>query len=1169
MAASRGEMPFLDHLEELRSRLLKTLAVVVVGFGVGLWIVQHFQFVSLLKEPIAPYLIDGRLTILSPTEPVMIVLKLSLLIGLVLSSPFLLFQIWGFLSPALYEKERRAFVPALIVGTLLFIVGAGLGYVFVVPQALRVLFSFQTEALQPMITYDAYFSFVLQILVGLGLSFEIPLVITILAGFGLITPAALNRFRRFEIVLAFAAGALLSPGADVLSMLMMTFPILLLYEVGVAGAIVMHRRRLRRAASAAVAGLVALALWGTPAQAQVPQRPDRPAKAAPTQATPGAPGAAAATPEDSLALAKVQAGEAVDTAAARRLGLPTAPVFPFPSPDSTMQRLLQREGYVVTRYRADSVTLFAEEKRILMIGEARTEREGATLEAGEIDYQDGEGMLDARGSPMLFSEGNILVGKEIRYYTDSKRGVVTGALTSFDQGGAEWFLRGSIAQDSSSRRIYAASSEITSCDLPDPHYHFSAGQVKWISGTVMVARPTVLYVRDVPVMWLPFVFQDGRPDRHSGILVPRIGINDVVRSSASYKRQITNLGYYWAASDYFDLTARFDWLDERYSTLAVLGRYRWLDRFASGSIGLSRQWATDGGRSTGVIWDHHQVFSLSSSINLSLNYVTNTSIVRNNAIDPLLTTQQITSALNYTHRYGWGTLTLGGNLRQNLENNSLTSQLPAITLSPKPVNIGSSVTWSPGLSFATEWQRKQPLNPPPTIALPGGGLDTLATSFNARTTTFSVETPFRIGNFTWRNSVRFTDAEDDRRDTTIAYVPDPDNPGDSLLVTTAYTGSYTSGLNWDTGINLPLLFRGSWKLQPSVGVTNVVGGQPYLVRNESTNGEWVAQAKRFAFNLGASPTFFGFYPGFAGFQRIRHSITPVISYSMAPSADIPLDFALATAPRNATTISLTSPRTERLGIGLNQNIEGKKLNPGADSAGQDAGKKQRVLSIVTSPIGYDFEQAKEPGRTGWITPSLTNSFQSDLLPGFNLSITHSLWDGPVGYDSTSFDFSLQQVGLSFGVSSATFAPLLRLFGLATAGGASTDADLRGYVADSYRPVRPGPEAIYGNNFGATPLGKAFRANVSYTYQKVDRASVSQSNIGFNTTFSPTPLWGVSWSTQYNVTAGTFESQIIRLERELHEWRAGFNFVRNPNGNVSLYFSISLTDLPEMKLDYNQ
>ena len=246
------------------------------------------------------------------------------------------------------------------------------------------------------------------------------------------------------------------------------------------------------------------------------------------------------------------------------------------------------------------------------------------------------------------------------------------------------------------------------------------------------------------------------------------------------------------------------------------------------------------------------------------------------------------------------------------------------------------------------------------------------------------------------------------------------------------------------------------------------------------------------------------------------------------------------------------------------------MNPAADTSVADPGKKVRVLSIVTSPVSYDFEQAKQPGRTGWVTSTLTNSFQSDLLPGFNLAVTHGLWDGPVGYTSTSFDFALEQVNLSFAMSGATFAPILRLFGMSPSGTSQVpQEELQGYVADTYRPVRPGPEAIYGYNPSNTPLGRAFRANVSYTLVKNQGSGPDQSNIGFSTTFSPTPLWGVSWSTQYNVTDGTFESQIIRLERELHEWRAAFNFVRNPNGNVSLYFSIALTDLPAMKLDYNQ
>ena len=249
MTGSPGEMPFLDHLEELRWRILRSLAAIVVGFGLGLWLVQRFQLVNLLKQPIAPYLTGagGKLIVTSPTEPVMIVFKLGFIVGLVLASPVILWQLWAFLAPALYSREKRALVPALFVGLVLFLIGAGAAYVFVVPQALRVLFSFQTEAIQPFITYDAYFDFVLQVVLALGLSFELPLVIVILAWLEVISPADLARFRRFAVVAAFIAGAILSPGTDLVSMIMMTIPLLLLYEVGYAGAVVIHRRR-RKAA---------------------------------------------------------------------------------------------------------------------------------------------------------------------------------------------------------------------------------------------------------------------------------------------------------------------------------------------------------------------------------------------------------------------------------------------------------------------------------------------------------------------------------------------------------------------------------------------------------------------------------------------------------------------------------------------------------------------------------------------------------------------------------------------------------------------------------------------------------------------------------------------------------------------------------------------------------
>src|SRR5215212_9762212 len=241
MTGSPGEMPFLDHLEELRWRILRSLAAIVVGFGTGLWLVQQFQLVNLLKQPIAPYLTGagGKLIVTSPTEPVMIVFKLGFIVGLVLASPILLWQLWAFLA-----------------------------YAFVVPQALKVLFSFQTEAIQPFITYDNYFGFVLQVVLALGLSFELPLVIIILAWLDVIGPTELARFRRYAVVAAFAAGAVLSPGTDLVSMVMMTIPLLFLYEVGYAGAVVIARRR-RRAAAIAALVLLGLGLGGSPAQAQV------------------------------------------------------------------------------------------------------------------------------------------------------------------------------------------------------------------------------------------------------------------------------------------------------------------------------------------------------------------------------------------------------------------------------------------------------------------------------------------------------------------------------------------------------------------------------------------------------------------------------------------------------------------------------------------------------------------------------------------------------------------------------------------------------------------------------------------------------------------------------------------------------------------------------------
>ncbi|MGH7702090.1 MAG: twin-arginine translocase subunit TatC, partial [Gemmatimonadales bacterium] len=751
--------------------------------------------------------------------------------------------------------------------------------------ALKVLFSFQSEALALVITYNEYFSFVLQIVLALGLSFELPLVIILLSALGVLTPAGINRFRRFAIVLACVAGALLSPGADAISMIMMTLPLLLLYEVGFLGAVVVHRRRLRRDAATAALVLL-LALGARPAGAQEPV-PAPPVAQRPT------PGLSADSLGDTT---RARPGQPVDTATARRLGLPTAPAHSFAPADSLVDALMVLPGYEVTRYRADSATLLADQRKILLDGEAMTQRRGTTLEADSITYQESSCVLRAAGSPHLFDGASVLVGQAIRYDTCLRRGVVEDALTNFQQGSTVWFLRGDLAQDSSAARLYAASSEITSCNLPVPHYHFRAREVKWISKNIMVARPAILYVRDVPILWLPFVFQDARPGRRSGILIPQFGLNDLVRPNTGYNRQVTNLGYYWAPSDYFDLTGRLDWFANRSVQYGISGQYRWLNRFVSGALTYKQDRQSAGTVGTTIQWDHRQSFNLSTSLNFDLNYVSSRSITLQNAIDPRSSTQLISSSANFTKRYRWGTVTLGGNRRQSLSDNSASQTLPALTISPKPFDLRRNVTWSPGLSF-TNVQTLNTRQSAVLVARANGSVDTLRLTADSRITALNLDTPLRFGGFNWRNSLRVTDQQNGARSSLQFNAPDSSpgaQPGDSVSVTRTSNGSFSTGVDWDTGINLPTLFRGSWKLQPVLGIANATSG-PFLLRNQNTNGSYVHQGKRFSLVLSASPTFFGFFPGFGPLSRIRHSLSPTISYTYNPAARVPEDFARALA----------------------------------------------------------------------------------------------------------------------------------------------------------------------------------------------------------------------------------------------------------------------------------
>ena len=1151
-------MPFLDHLEELRWRLLYSLLAIVLGTIVGWIVVEKVDVIGLLMRPIAAHLPGGRLNYTSPTDPFFITLKFAFIVGLVFASPVVFYHLWAFLAPALYEREKRLVIPSLAVGVLLFLAGAAGGYLLVLPRALAVLLSFQNQALQPIITADRYFGFAAQIILAFGAVTELPLVIIILTSLGLVSPAGLRRNGRYALLIAATLAAFLTP-PDALSMLMMMVPLLLLYEIGIWCSWVVSRRRARAAAraGAAVAVLfVALALLPQPLGGQQPDTTRRRPLGV-----------------DSTAMA----GRPVDTAAARLLGLPSGPTRSFPAPDAVLDSLLKLTGFRVTQYVADTLLLLGgDTETIVLRGEALVDRDGTKLEADSVHYRQASCRLDAAGSPRLFDRGTVMVGEGMRYDTCIRRGSVTEALTDFQQGGATWIMRGNLAVDSGSTRLYGARSKITSDERPVPGYHFAAGEVKWLNKNVMVARPAVLYVRDVPILWLPFIFQDIRPGRRSGILVPRFGLNDLVRPTRGYRRHVSNIGYYFVLNDYVDVLASADWFSGTSFSMNGQLHYRWLNRFVQGGLSYSRVTQLDAIRhSNRIAWNHNQSFNSRTRFAANIDYATSASVIQRNTIDPFLTTAQLSSSANFDKRFSWGTFNLGGSFSQNLSNNLQQQNLPRVSITPAPIDLASWMTWSPGFSFSNTQTFNNVSATPLLIPGTAGGVDTTTIRFDTRSTDIAIGTPFRVGRWNWANSISISDRTSNQR---VEFVI-PDAADSTVLHRVVYDRTFETRVEWSTGINLPQLLSGTWRLQPGVSIVNKTSAGPFMLRNQFTGGRFLQQGKRLQFSLGLAPTFFGFFPAVGPFARIRHSFSPLISYQYAPGAQVADEFARALDPTGRTLNARSDPQ-QTITLGLQQNFEAKFKTAAEDTTNAEP-RKIRLLGISTSSLSYNFEQAKQPGRVGWQTQSLTNTFASDLLPGFNLQITHDLWRGPVGLASTSFDPFLQSLSASFAVSPRTLGAIGSLFGLRPKSRpAPTPQPAAGTPGTPPPRSGPGPRGFggYGGAYGTGGGGRGFNLNVQFSSQRTREALGAVSNsalqggrqqMSLNMSFSPTAHWTASWNTLYDFDTRRFGQHYVRLERDLHRWHASFSFSRTASGNFAFNFYVALLDQPDIKFDYDQ
>ena len=916
----------------------------------------------------------------------------------------------------------------------------------------------------------------------------------------------------------------------------------------------------------------------------------------------------------------------------------------FTPADSVMAALLARPGFTVTRYEGEVVTFDANTKALGIAASARqpamVEREGLRVRTDSmIVYSDARQNVNVTGRYEIVpgaGQQPISGSGTVLYDVEARAGRLTNATVTVDETGERWFISskiGKTALGDSARKIpprfYGLAGTLTSCDDSIPDYHFRMQEIKRTEKN-LVARPAVLYIKDIPVMWLPFVFQDIRPGRRSGILPPRLGASDIVRNNPNYRRHIENLGYHWAMSDYTDLTAWADWrsgaggseFDPGWWQLTGESNYKWNSRFLAGRFAFSYMKENSGSTRHSLSWNHNQRFGKERTFNANANYTSSTTLQRRNTFDPAQAMATIGSTLNYQDKIGPASLAIGARQTQYPGRTQIERTLPTISITTSPISLGKAFSWTPRFDYADNAQLKidQPLPLANRLIADANGrlirVDSLRPDRHDRSMT--IGTPVTILGFTLENSFGIRDAIKKYPEELLFY-PDGDSARKELRV---YGQTYQTAIDWNPTFTLPVpaILQQKFKVSPSISLQNVDGGQPFWVRNQFTGGKYVNQSKRLTYGLSSSPTVFGILPGFGPFQRFRHTLSPTFSYQYAPAKTVSTEFLEAIS--QSRQVYLGALAQNSISFGLNQNVEAK-VRPSADTS--DASGKLTVLTMGITPLSYDFERARYTGRklAGITTEQTSLSLRSQLIPGFELGLGYSLFEGSTQTDTARFDPQLTTISsqLSLSKGENPFTVITRLFGKAVpdrrptpqippgqdpsetaltreiaarpvAGQSSRGTQFQVAPASGWeanlRFTSTRPRQLRGDrilNFDPRERCAVFKDVDPFTYERcllspldspvpqtpggVAVQMPNQTSMQGDLKFALTQHWAATWNTSYDFELAKFAAHTVSLQRDLHDWRAIFAFTHSPNGNFAFNFFIALKPQPELKFDYSR
>ncbi len=858
--------------------------------------------------------------------------------------------------------------------------------------------------------------------------------------------------------------------------------------------------------------------------------------------------------------------------------------------DSTLAALLAMKGYALTEYEGGRADFEAGERILVLKAlegkRARVKREGMDVEAdSSITYDESSGRVRTVGGTTFTPQsGDPVESQGLVYDLEGGRGSAFGAKTSYNQGGAKWLISGDMplaGTDSS----FMSHAIFTSCDLEVPHYHFEADQIKIVGRRVLVARPVRLYFADVPVAWLPFIAQSLSQGRASGLLTPRFSFNDIVRNSTGYRRRLSNLGFYWAMSDYSDAILALDWFSDNFLSVTSSLNYRFNRQFLEGGLNLRRYWRRSGSTELALDTHHSWSFDERTQMRVSARYASSTAFVRDNSFNPAEVTQSIDSEGGGNRRFGWGSLSLSANRRQYMSDDRIEWTLPTASLSlstltlfrapPNRAHVWNNMTVGGSASFSRRT------------------VDRLqADTFNAslvdtENQSAAVSTTLSLGNLSLSQSLDVDAATE--LGVPEAYLLLGDSATRADLLTGAPARSVTDQmLRWRMSLGYQQQLIGSTTLTPSLSLS----GNSFQSDTSALASSFVGAPARVSFGASLKTDLYGFFPGFAGYERLRHKFSPSFSYEWSPEVE-PTDLQ-----RQVFRSRALQP-TNGLSVTLNQTFEAKRATSDsaaaqdsaatpADRAGGPRRTEQaqivQLLGIRTSVVQYDFVEADSVGSflSGFETTRLSNQISSDFLQGLSVALDHDLFED-VRRDDGSLDRSfkphLSQVNFSFSLGSNS--GLFRLLGLGSAAEGAGQAEEEEASEEEPLPSSGVDEASIIPRVGAGGRGAPVRererggdrgwsANLSYALQRPREADAQASQmLNATVALKPTDQWDVSWRTSYDLERGAFNDHSIRLTRDLHRWEAHFDFLQTATGNWQFRFEVSLIDNRDLKFDYQQ